>query len=213
MRLSKRLPVAAVLAAMWIGLAVGCAKPSKPDEPQQMFKTLERLEKQVAEIPDTEKRDELVETIRLLQVQLQYGDVEMPPAAGLMLVKSIQILPVTQAGDWNEDGEVDGFEVYVEALDHFGDSTKAVGTFRFELFPYRPAHADPRELKPAGTWEVRIETAEQAVRYWDRFSRNYHFNLVLKNMPDVGQQYIFQATYVTPWGKTITDQRTLKRVK
>ncbi len=202
-----------VSLSLAICLAAGCASSAADDDPSQVFQTLQTLENQVAEVPDTEQRDEMMDTVKLLQVQLQHGDVDMPPAAAMMLVHDIQILPVTQAGDWNEDGTLDGFEVFVEAQDGYGDSTKAVGTFYFELFPYRPAHADPKGIQRVAFWQVDVKTPEEAVRYWDRFSRNYHFNLVWKSMPDVGQQYVFQATYVTPWGKKITTQRTLKRVK
>ena len=177
----------------------------------QVFQTLDLLTRQVEAVSDPKKRDELTATLERLRGQLTFGEIKMPPAAHLLMVRGIQILPMTQVADWNGDGTPDGFEVQVEAVDHFGDPTKLVGRIYFELFAFRSGHADHRGLERTAFWEVNIETADDCLRYWDRFHRAYHFNLVWPQVPELGRRYIFQVTYVAPWGEVLTTQRTLTR--
>ncbi|MDD4891700.1 MAG: hypothetical protein PHU85_17415 [Phycisphaerae bacterium] len=202
------------LAALAVG--GGCYRSSKPAPlpPQtQTFATIDKLVNQVEAIPDAAKRDELMGTIERIRGQLTFGQVKMPPAARLLLAKDIQILPMTQVADWNNDGTPDGFEVQIEAFDHFGDPTKLVGKLYFELYAYRQAHADRRALQRTAYWEVNIETVDDCLRYWDRFERAYHFNLVWPTVPEAGRKYIFQVTYVAPWGEVLEAQRTLTRTR
>ena len=49
-------------------------------------------------------------------------------------------------------------------LDGFGDRTKVLGKFYFELFPYRPAHADRRGIQRADYWEVNVQSKEDSLR-------------------------------------------------
>lgn len=196
-------------------MAAGCHRAKPPVLPPQTatFQTIDRLVSQVEAIPDPAKRAELMGTIERIRGQLTFGEIKMPPAARLLLAKEIHILPMTQVADWNSDGTPDGFEVQVEAFDHFGDPTKIVGKLYFEMYAYRQAHTDRRALQRSGYWEVNIESAEDCARYWDRFERAYHFNLVWSAVPEPGKKYIFQVTYVAPWGEILETQRTLTRTR
>lgn len=196
-------------------LFAGCGRSAPNVEPVpvqvQTFATIDKLSNQIEAITDAKARDELMATVERLRGQVAFGDLRMPPAARLLLARQINVLPMTQVADWNNDGTLDGFEVQVEALDHFGDPTKLVGKLFFELYAFRAAHADRRSLKRAAYWEVNIETVDDLRRFWDRFNRTYHFNLVWPQAPEIGRKYIFQITYVAPWGEVFEAQRTLTR--
>lgn len=216
-RCSVRLRLLALLVPCLAGAAAvsGCA-PRRPmlidaGEPQvQTFQTLDRLASQIEALPDKDARDEMMATLERLRGQVVFGNLRMPPAARLLLVSHINVLPMTQVADWTGDGVLDGFEVQVEALDAFGDPVKLVGRLFFELYEFRPGHADRRAMRQA-FWEVNIETAYDSLRFWDRFNRTYHFNLVWDKTPQVGRRYIFQVTYLAPWGEVFESQRILTR--
>ena len=201
--------------AALLATSAGCWSKAKPDvvPPQTAtFQTIDQLARQVEAISDPKQRDQMSATLERLRGQITFGQMPMPAAAHLLMVKDIDILPQTTVADWNGDGVPDGFEVQIEALDHFGDPTKLVGRLFFELFDYRSAHADRRSLTRTAFWEVNIETADDCLRFWDRFHRAYHFNLVWSKVPEMGRKYIFQVTYIAPWGEVQTTQRTLERV-
>ncbi|MCG3180549.1 MAG: hypothetical protein BIFFINMI_02911 [Phycisphaerae bacterium] len=200
-------------AAMLLSLG-GCYSVTKPEPtPTQIFETINKLQDQAETVTDTAKRDEILDTVNTLRTQLLFDRPEMPPSARLLLPKEIEIVPLTRVGDWDGDGKEDGFEVLVRPLDAFGDATKVVGTFRFELFPYRPAHADRRGLERVARWEQPILTAKENALYWDKYSRNYRFNLVWAKVPAVGEKFVFQVTYIAPWDQVMTTQRVLTRLE
>lgn len=83
----------------------------------------------------------------------------------------------TQVKDWTGDNKPDGIEVLVEFLDQFGDSTKAAGTFRFELYDYRPGDPEPRGFRLVNPWQGSIATAREQRTRWNRVSHTYSFQL------------------------------------
>ena len=207
----------AVSAALALTAAAGCqfggSRPVTAEQAnQELFRTLETLETQASTITDTDKRDQILGTVGTLRNRMLFSDLKMPSAARLLLAQGIDILPTTRVIDSNNDGTPDGFEVLVEARDHFGDPTKVVGTFIFELFSFRPARGDPRSLTRVAYWNQPVETAEDSARFWNRFDQSYRFILAWKEPPAVGQKFIFQATYVTPWGETMQAQRKMTRM-
>jgi hypothetical protein len=206
----------ATLLAALAAASAGCWQSSKqPDvvPPQtQTFQVVDQMGRQVDAIPDPRKRAELTATLERLRGQLTFGQIPQAPGLHLLMVKEINILPETQVADWNHTGTASGFEVEIEALDHFGDRTKLVGKVLFELFDYRAAHADRKNLTRTAFWQANVESADDCLRFWDRFRRTYHFNLVWAKAPEVGKKYIFQVTYLSPWGEVIETQRTLTRL-
>ena len=206
---------AALLASVAVASA-GCWQSSKPPDtvpPQtQTFQVIDQLGRQVDSTSDPRKRAELTATLERLRGQLTFGQIPQAPGLHLLMVKEINILPETQVADLTHQGSPSGFEVEIEALDHFGDRTKLVGRLLFELFDYRAAHSDRRNLTRTAFWQANVESADDCLRFWDRFRRTYHFNLVWPKAPEVGRKYIFQVTYLSPWGEVLETQRTLTRL-
>ena len=61
---------------------------------------------------------------------------------GMLLPAKIDILPFTKPRSWDDDPVPDGIEVVLRPLDSFGDQTKAVGCFRFELYTFQKASSE-----------------------------------------------------------------------
>ena len=118
-------------------------------------------------------------------------------AAELFAPVSMRIHPIfTDVKDFNGDGWPDGVEALLEFQDQFGDPTKAAGEVIFELFAFRPYHADPRGERVVNPWLASVNTlAEQKAR-WNRTSRTYSFQLEFPQVREE-QSYVLTAAFDT----------------
>jgi len=97
----------------------------------------------------------------------------------LLMPRRLEVQPVlTRPVSFRGDGHADGLELFLAAYDSFGDTTKVVGTFNFELRSVRPASADELGQRLA-YWSIAIDTSELLAEYWDRWARYHHFPLRL----------------------------------
>jgi hypothetical protein len=99
-----------------------------------------------------------------------------PDVHRMLLPQSIQVSGQTGWRQFGEAGDVEGIEAQIEAIDHFGERTRAFGTFQFELYLHRDHQADPRGKRIA-FWAVDVTTTECNLEYWDRLFRAYRFPL------------------------------------
>jgi hypothetical protein len=122
----------------------------------------------------------------------------------LLLPTRIEVLPFTKAKSWDNDQKLDGLEVVLRPLDSFGDQTKAIGLFRFELFLFEKASSDSRGPR-IGFWEEDVTSREMLEIHWDRITRTYRFRLgwVGKQIPS--GKYVLEVTYITPYGQRLSD--------
>ncbi len=120
----------------------------------------------------------------------------------LLLPKKIDILPFTKPVSFDDDAIPDGIEVVLRPLDTFGDQTKAVGLFRFELYQAKKASADPRGER-LGIWEVDLNSIESQKKHWDRITRTYHFKLGWAGERVKAGRYVLEVTHMSPWGKRL----------
>lgn len=134
---------------------------------------------------------------------VQLDDPELTAFVRLMMPKQIEIQryltkPVSFAGD----GNADGIEVILAALDSYGLPVKAVGTFHFELHRMRMASGD-RLGERIAFWKVEINSDETLREYRDRYSRWYVFPLQLDRGPLTPGRYILTARLLSPTGETL----------
>ena len=136
----------------------------------------------------------------------------------------IDILPLTELIVALDGGSDPHIEAYVSLLDSFGSQIKSPGKFRFELYEYVQRSAEPKggrlkkwpDSNPADPntddlyW---IDLSDPAAnnRSWRDFLRAYQFDLPFKPAP--GQDYILEATCLTPDGSRLTTEFGLKRRK
>ena len=93
----------------------------------------------------------------------------------------------------------EGLEVRLQPLDQLGDPTKAVGSFRIEVFAYRSLSSEKRGDR-LGHWFVKALDAESQRKYYDRVDRCYVFPLLWDKGVEPGRAVIVHATYYPPGG-------------
>jgi hypothetical protein len=117
--------------------------------------------------------------------------------AAMFAPVSMRIHPIfTQVKDWTGDNKPDGVEALLEFTDQFNDPTKAVGTVIFEMYKYRPYHADPRGDRLQNPWIGTLATLDDQHARWNRTSRTYAFQLEFPQLR-TDQSYVLTATFDT----------------
>ena len=91
-------------------------------------------------------------------------------------------------------------EARMEMLDQFGDVTKGVGDFRFELYSAteRGASGDRRRL---ALWEAPMATLEQNRRHYDPITRTYAFDLKVLDHPPEGGPLLLVVHFADAAGR------------
>lgn len=121
----------------------------------------------------------------------------------------MQIHPVfTKVSDWTGDGKPDGIEVLAEFRDSFGDSTKAAGTFVFEVYAFQPNSADPRGPRIANAFVGPVDSPETQRQRWSNTSRCYAFRLAFDGA-NAKNAYVLSATFTPVGAKRLFDQMVL----
>ncbi|MFP3938519.1 MAG: hypothetical protein ACLFVW_09280 [Phycisphaerae bacterium] len=139
--------------------------------------------------------------------EVQPADGEpVPYPVSLLLPKDIRIHPFTGTRTFDEAGGVKGVEVRVEAIDHYGDSSKAFGDFRFELYTYRPNNPDPKDRRIA-VWKVPLSDAEQNIVHWDNITRTYKFKLHWDQAIPVGRRFVLVTVFNSPFTERLFAER------
>lgn len=131
----------------------------------------------------------------------------VPPPVNYMLPKTIRIHPFTGTRAFDEGGGIRGIDARVEALDYFGDATKAFGDFRFELYDYRINNPDPKGARRM-VWEEKLNDPKANRVHWDDVSRSYQFKLEWSEGVPVGQKFVLVAIFSSPF----TERRFAQRV-
>lgn len=216
----------AIVGVLAVGLTAGCssarssARSSTYERDRLVIELTEVLREEALAIEDIARRERLVTGI--IQVRdLMLGEsfqkpgsaaadgsaapegVAMPPPdwARMFAPRSLVIGFFTQSKNFDDVSGPDGLEVRLQPLDQFGDPTKAVGSYRVEVFEYR-THTGEKRGRRLGHWFVSVLDAEANRRYYDPVDRSYVFPLLWDH--DIGEDtaVIVQATYYPPGGFT-----------
>ena len=122
----------------------------------------------------------------------------VPYPITLVLPKTISIHPFTGMRTFDDAGGIKGIDVRIEAKDSYGDTTRAFGDFRFELYTYRPNSLDPKDTK-VGTWDVPLTDPQTNLRHWDSITRTYQFRLEWSRPIPAGERFVLLATFSSPY--------------
>jgi len=136
----------------------------------------------------------------------QGSKIAVPRPISLTLPKQIAIHPFTGIRLFDESGGIKGVDVRIQALDASGDSTKAFGDFRFELYVFRPNSLDPRGERLA-VWEVPVADPKINSLHWDNITRAYKFKLQWEQPIPVGKQYVLAAVFSSAFTERLMAQR------
>jgi hypothetical protein len=200
--------VAGVLtAAAWM-VAAGCGSPAERSDAALRRKQAARLAASLRSdadgVSDPDRRDRLTAGLDQVHDLLTsdspppQGEAPPPPATpvepGIFDPTGIVVGFFTQSRDFDGRGGPDGLEVYIRPVDRFGDPTKAVGTFRIEVFAYR-VHTTERRGDRLGHWEVPVLDVAANRRYYDPRTRSYRFPLRWEEPIAGGTKVTVQATF------------------
>ena len=120
----------------------------------------------------------------------------------------IEIVPLTEivyADDAEEESKI---VAYVSLLDSFGSQVKMPGVFRFELYERVARSAEPKGRRIIFWPDTDLTKATENNKYWRDFLRTYEFVFTFKSQ--INQCYILQATYLSPNGKRLSAELSLK---
>ena len=122
----------------------------------------------------------------------------VPEPIHLLLPQAVRIHPFTGTRTFDDSGGVKGIDVRIEAIDAYGDSTKAFGKFHFALHEYQPGRPDPKGRRIA-TWEENLLEPKKNLIHWDNITRAYKFKLQWYRPIPVGSRFILVASFSSPF--------------
>ena len=129
---------------------------------------------------------------------------EIPQPISLLLPKSVRVHPFT-GRTFDEAGGISGIDVRIEALDAYGDATKAFGDFRFEMYRHVANSLDPKGAMIA-TWQESLLEPKKNLLHWDKTTRLYTFKLQWDRPVSVGRRLVLVASFDSPFTKRLTHQ-------
>ena len=130
----------------------------------------------------------------------------VPSPLDLLLPREIRIHPFTGTRTFDKTGGIRGIDVRVEAIDAYGDTTKAFGDFRFELYTFTPNSEDNKGVMLA-TWDVSLSQPRPNLIHWDKITRTYKFKLQWDQAIPVGQKFVLVAVLSSPYTPRLFAQR------
>jgi hypothetical protein len=135
-----------------------------------------------------------------LGLPMPEGGGAAPAWATMFAPKSLVIGFFTRSKNFGgAPGAAEGIEVRLQPLDQFGDPTKAIGSYRVEVFEYRPRSGEKRGVR-LGHWFVSVLDVDSTRKYYDSVDRSYVFPLLWEKPIAAGTSVIVQATYYPPAG-------------
>ncbi len=120
----------------------------------------------------------------------------------------VDIMPLTEFIPASETEGSPKLRVYVSLLDSFNCQMKSPGVFRFELYEKVLRSAEPKGRRIAIWPDIDLTDAAKNNHYWRDFLRAYKFNLDFE--PRANQNYILQATFLTPAGRRLLAEFIIK---
>jgi len=214
----------AAIAVLVAGLLGGCSSsPQRSPERDRLIAALaDTLREQALDVEDPARRERLVTGLIQLRDLVSPDsvlkgrgaapgepDLPVPPGgkmpapawATMFAPRSLVIGFFTQSKNFDDVPGPDGLEVRLQPLDAFGDPTKAVGSYRIEVFKQRLLTGEARGER-LGHWFVSVLDVEANRRYYDPVDRSYVFPLMWDHEIPPGMPVIVQATYYPPGGFT-----------
>ena len=133
-------------------------------------------------------------------------DQPVPAPIDLLLPKEISIHPFTGMRAFDDAGGVKGIDVRIEAKDSYGDTTRAYGDYRFELYTFRPNSTDPKDARIAA-WDVALADPLANRIHWDHITRTYKFRLQWDQPIPVGQRFVLSVIFSSPFTQRLFAER------
>ena len=130
----------------------------------------------------------------------EVGAQQVPAPINLLLPRAVRIHPFTGTRTFDQAGGVKGIDVRIEALDSYGDPTKAFGQFYFALHQYVAGNPDPKGKRIA-TWEENLLEPNKNLLHWDSITRTYEFKLQWYHAIPVGSKFVLAVSFTSPFSE------------
>jgi hypothetical protein len=140
------------------------------------------------------------------------GGAQPAPAWATMFAPANLVIGFfTRSRDFDGKPGDDGLEVRLQPMDQFGDPTKAVGSFRIEVYQYDP-HSTEKRGERLGHWFIALTDIEANRKYYDSVDRSYVLPLLWEKPIPAGTSVVVQATFYPPAGfsEKLFAQRVIK---
>jgi len=134
------------------------------------------------------------------------GAVKVPAPLEVLLPKAVRIHPFTGTRVFGEAGGIAGIDLRIEAIDGYGDASKAFGRFRFELFRHQPNNPDEKGARVA-VWNVSLEDVKDNRSHWNSITRTYQFKLGWGDAIPIGRKFVLLAVFESRFTPRLFDQR------
>ena len=133
-------------------------------------------------------------------------------AMSLLMPCRIEIIePFTRVRDFDQDNELDGIELLMQAVNSQGNTgLQIVGNVRIELYDFVQASGDSKG-KRIDRWAVDLSSVELQQEHWSQLTQMYEFRLEVD--PAVlprKRKYVLAVTYHTPDGVNLMDECVLE---
>ena len=120
---------------------------------------------------------------------------------------AMRVYPSTR---FAREGQTPLLEAQIELLDEMGDSIKAAGNFRLELF------AGDMQMNPAlgrrlYRWDVALRSVEDQKTYYDPVTRAYLFRLRIEDLSIARRATTLEVTYTPPTGDRMEARAVIAR--
>ena len=229
-----RALTAIAAAGLVLATGAGCTGTTTVDYDRQAMAVdlANALRQEALKVPDDDQREKLVSGIIQLRELLipetilkpgpeppaapqlpkpEGGNAPAPPWAIMFAPKNLVVGFFTRSKNFDTIPGDDGLEVRLQPLDQFGDPTKAIGSYRIEIFEYR-LHSGEKRGKVLGHWFVKVLDEKSNRLYYDPVDRSYVFPLMWDAGIPPGTPVIVQATYYPPGGfeEKLFAQRVIK---
>ena len=203
-----------------LAIACGGCRSQGAERQRLALELADALRQEALKLSDEEPRERLVKGLQSLRdlwverVELKPlesseagpalpappgGTGPVPAWAAMFAPKSLEVGYFTRTRDFDGMPGDDGIEVRVQPMDQFGDPTKAVGSYRVEVFMYQ-YKSDNKRGQRLGHWFVSVLDAESNRTYYDPIDRSYVFPLLWDQPLPRGLTVIVQVTYYPPTG-------------
>jgi hypothetical protein len=135
----------------------------------------------------------------------------MPAKVDIMPLTEFILASPARGSSGGERVEITKLRVYISLLDSFNCQMKSPGVFRFELYEWILRSAEPKGKRIILWPDINLADAAKNNQYWKDFLRAYEFNLDFE--PKAQQNYILQATFLSPVGRRLSADFNLKSPK
>lgn len=136
----------------------------------------------------------------------QSGNATAPEAIQDTLPEKITIHSFSEPQTDSSGKKISSIDLRLVAEDAYGDATKALGTFRFEMYSFRRHNLDPRDERIT-TWTIQALEKQTNTLYYDDISRMYRFNLRLPQAIPADKRFVIVAVFQSPYTKRLMDTR------